>query len=130
MICLGVTHCIKCHNELKDYEYGYCEDCCKEEENDDFITTGVSNTIKQLGRLELNYKTFINNEKQVYRKPKEIEICMWDEIFTHKWQVASFDYDEKYEGYKVVGNEYLMDVVDWESFGKLVKYGYNFLENC
>lgn len=81
--------------------------------------------IERIGRLALRYKTFFGREAYA----DEIEICMWDEGFTHRWTIASFDYDIKKDSYYLVGNEYLVDIQDWSAFGKLVKRGYEKLNN-
>ena len=52
---------------------------------------------------------------------------MWDNDFTHRWTIASFDYNEKEESYYLVGSEYLVDIKDWNAFGKLVKKGFEIL---
>lgn len=79
--------------------------------------------IERIGVLALGYKTFLDREA----REDEIEICMWDNDFTHRWTIASFDYNEKEESYYLVGSEYLVDIKDWNAFGKLVKKGYEIL---
>lgn len=80
--------------------------------------------IKKIGRLALGYKTFLNREAF----DDEIEICMWDEGFSHRWTIASFNYNEQENTYNLIGNEYLMDIKDWDAYGKLVKEGFKYLE--
>ena len=81
--------------------------------------------IKRLGRLVLGYKTFIGRKAN----EDEIEICMWDSDFTHKWTVASFEYNEKLNLYDLKGSAYLRNVQDWIAFGTLVKEGFEILDD-
>ena len=148
----GLTHCEKCYKPLKEYEYGLCDWCREiekkkheeelhktiEKQKEDILN--LENTlnkvkndktekkkyeIKRIGRLALGYQTFINRKA----KEDEIEICMWDEGFTHRWTIASFQYNENNDLYNLVGFDYLVDIKDWNAYGKLVKEGFKHLEN-
>lgn len=81
--------------------------------------------IKRLGKLALGYKTFVGREAN----EDEIEICMWDSDFTHKWTIASFEYDKETNSYNLEGSCYLRDVQDWIAFGTLVKEGFEILDD-
>ncbi len=134
----GLTHCEKCHNPLKDNEYVLCNWCRKEKEKEyeedilklKTVLNKINNPkkikyeIKRIGRLALGYQTFITRKA----KEDEIEIYMWDEDFTHRWTVASFQYDENNDLYNLVGSDYLVDIKDWNAYGKLVKKGFKHLE--
>ena len=149
---MGLTHCEKCYSPLKEYEYGLCNWCRKKEEKEheeelhktiekqrkdilrlENTLNKVKNDkiekkkyeIKRIGRLALSYQTLINRKA----KEDEIEICMWDEDFTHRWTIASFQYDENNDLYNLVGSDYLVDIKDWNAYGKLVKEGFKHLEN-
>ena len=149
---MGLTHCRKCYSPLKDNEYVLCDWCRKEEEKEHdeelYKTTEkqrkdilrLENTlnkvknnepkkkkyeIKRIGRLALGYQTFISRKE----KEDEIEICMWDNGFTHRCTIASFQYDENNDIYELVGSDYLVDIKDWNAYGKLVKAGFKHLEN-
>ena len=87
------------------------------------LETKYEYEIKRIGRLALGYKTYINRQAA----KDEIEICMWDEGFTHRWTIASFEYNEKQDSYYLECSEYLVDVQDWVAFGALVTGGFKFL---
>ena len=144
--CRGITHCSECGASLEyGEEYGYCKEC-EEKRNKEEQKEEIKNLIKEvleeernkekdnnkkeyeietIGRLALGYKTFLSRKAE----EDEIEICMWDEGFSHRWTIASFDYDDKENKYILVGNDYLIEVKDWEAFGKLVKKGYEIVNN-
>lgn len=149
---MGLTHCEKCYSPLKEYEYGLCYWCKErkkikheeelhktiEKQKEDILrlentlnkvknnnTEKKKYEIKRIGRLALGYQTFINRKA----KEDEIEICMWDEDFTHRWTIASFQYDENNDLYNLIGSDYLVDIKDWNAYGKLVKEGFKHLEN-
>jgi hypothetical protein len=81
--------------------------------------------IKKRGRLELAHKTFLNREI----KENEIEICLWDIENKHKFTIASFDFDEEYNCFRL--NSCLDRLnnkdIDWVAFGELVILGYRHL---
>ena len=80
----------------------------------------------RIGHLALGYQTFIDREA----KENEIEIYKWNEDFTSRWTIATFEYDEK-EDFYILGScgNRVNDIDDWEAFGELVKTGYNILDN-
>lgn len=82
--------------------------------------------IIRIGHLALGYQTFIDREA----KENEIEIYKWNEDFTSRWTIATFEYDEK-EDFYILGScgDRINDIDDWEAFGELVKTGYNILDN-
>ena len=143
--CRGITHCLECGTVLGHGEYGYCKECeekrnkeeqkeeiknlikevLKEEKNKEKDNNKKEYEIKRIDRLSLGYKTFFNRKAF----DDEIEICMWDEGFSHRWTIASFNYNETENTYDLLGNEYLLDVKDWKAFGELVKEGYDILKN-
>ena len=143
--CRGITHCFECGTVLGHGENGYCKECeekrnkeeqkeeiknlikevLKEERNKEKDNNKKEYEIKRIDRLSLGYKTFFNREAF----DDEIEICMWDEGFSHRWTIASFNYNETENTYDLLGNEYLLDVKDWKAFGELVKEGYDILKN-
>ena len=63
--------------------------------------------------------------------PQYIMIHQWAKDFSHKWEIASFEYDEdeNYWFLRTYGN--FNPNVDWYDFGCLVKLGYKWIsENC
>lgn len=115
----GIYFCRECFKPLAINEFGLCSECRKNKEQ------LKPYEIKRIGKLSLGYKTFFNRKAF----DDEIEICMWDEGFSHRWTIASFDYNERENAYDLIGNEYLFDVKDWKAFGELVQKGYDILKN-
>ena len=85
--------------------------------------------IKRLGNLSLCFKTFIGKTPQ----EDDIEISMWDKSFLHRWTIASFEPhydDEDIDSYELVscGSRLNDKDINWKDFGKLVKLGYEWLD--
>ena len=82
--------------------------------------------IVRIGHLALGYQTFIDREAE----DNEIEIYEWDENFTSRWTIASFEYDKKEETYDLVScGDRISRVDDWKAFGELVQTGYYVLNH-
>lgn len=82
--------------------------------------------IVRIGHLALGYQTFIGREAD----KDEIEIYEWNEDFTSRWTIATFEYDEKEAVYTLVScGDRMSNIDDWGAFGELVKTGYNILDS-
>lgn len=81
--------------------------------------------ILRLGNLALGYKTFLGREAM----EDEIEIYEYDNTFSWRWTIASFEIrEDKTIEIKSCGDR-LKNIEDWNAFGQLVKEGYRILEN-
>jgi hypothetical protein len=78
------------------------------------------------GLLELCNKTIIGREV----RPEEIEICLWDREEKYKWTIASFEFVEEYDCFKLESclSRLKDESIDWVIFGELVKEGYAYLD--
>ena len=97
-------------------------------------------TIKEIGRLGLSYKTFIdkisrdkNNKIHFETRRGELkdglDIYIWAEDFSHRWSIASFKLDEK-EGYfklHEIGDRLANPDIDYLALKELVILGHDML---
>ena len=86
--------------------------------------------IKRINNLSLCYKAFIGRTAN----KDEIAICLCDKELRSKWTIASFEphYDgDHLEGYSLesCGDRLNDKEINWTDFGKLVQFGYNYLNN-
>ena len=80
--------------------------------------------IYQMGDYILGYKTFIHRDAA----KDEIEICRYDENGKTRYTIASFYYNNDNKTYEVRScMDRLNDNIDWNTFGKLVEIGYEYL---
>ena len=81
--------------------------------------------IKQEGDLALCYNTYINREANW----NEIEICRMNKDNKTRYTIAHFRYNEHEDCYIIESCVDRLDdeEINWENFGKLVRYGYKIL---
>ena len=157
----GITHCRRCGTTLADNEFCICSSCKREEEEKEkekniqdenkisredlkiLIKEVMAEMqereeeeeelhdyeIKRIGHLHLGY--VYSGISRAFHEDA-IEICKWNDNFSSRWTVASFQYNEKNNCYELeVCGGRLRDLKEdeWEDFGKLVKEGYEYLDD-
>lgn len=93
--------------------------------------------ILKKGNLSLGHKTFIDtnphSELSVRTGDTEdgLEICQWAEDGSHKWTIASFEYDshEPCWDLTTIGDRIIDENINHDDFFELARVGFEILRN-